>query len=152
MSQAGRLCLAEVGGATAPLGADSSATETTRYEEVERPDKKEQGFVEKPQKVYWKYHITAVLGLQIVLSAMATPSNVNDINMLVAMLAEIKRRGFEFTGRLFHADKGHDGEYNYWMIFWMGMIPTSNSEEAPPTGPRPTEGRRPRCSTRTGTG
>ena len=92
--------------------------------------------------------------MQIVLSAMATPSNVNDINMPVAMLAEIKRRGFEFTGRLFHADRGHDAEYNYWMIFWMGMIPppTSNSEEAPPTGPRPTEGRRPRCSTRTGTG
>ena len=43
---------------------------------------------------------------------MATPSNVNDINMLVAMLAEIKRRGFEFTGRLFHADRGYDGEHN----------------------------------------
>ena len=54
---------------------------------------------------------------------MATPGNVNDVNMLVAMLAEIRRRGFEFAGRLFHADRGYDAEYNYRMIFWMGMIP-----------------------------
>ena len=123
LAETARLCLAEVGGADAPLGADSSGTETTRYEQAERPDRDARGFVEKPQKIYWKYHITAVLGLQIILTAMATPGNVNDINMLVPMLDEIRRRGFDFADRLFHADKGYDAEYNYWMIFWTGMIP-----------------------------
>lgn len=107
---------------SAPLGADNSAAETTRYEEVERPDMNTRNFAEKPQKVYWKYHIMAVLGLQIILAAMATPGNVNDINMLVAMLADLRRRRFEFASRLFHVDRGYDAEYNYWMI-WMGMIP-----------------------------
>ena len=72
-----RRCLAEVGGADAPPEADSSGTEITWYEQVERPDRKARDFTEKPQKVYWKYHIMAVLGLQIILAAMATPGNVN---------------------------------------------------------------------------
>lgn len=123
LADTARLCLAEVGGATAPLGADSSGAKTTRYEEVERPDREGRDFTDKPQKAYWKYHATAVLGLQVILAAMATPGNANDVNTLVAMLAEMRRRGFEFAGRLFHADRGYDAEYNYWMIFWMGMIP-----------------------------
>lgn len=51
--------------------------------------------------------------MQIILAAMATPGNVNDVNMLVPMLAEIRRRGFKFAGRIFHADMGYDAEYNY---------------------------------------
>ena len=88
--QTARRCLAETGGAGAPLGADSSGTETARYEDVERPDKDAREFAEKPPKgLYWKYHITAVPGLQIILTAMATPGNVNDVNMLVPMPDEM---------------------------------------------------------------
>ena len=47
-----RRCLAEVGEADAQLGTDSSAAETTRYEQAKRPDKDARGFVEKPRKVY----------------------------------------------------------------------------------------------------
>ncbi len=54
---------------------------------------------------------------------MATSGKLNDVNMLVPMLDEILRRGFDFADRLFHADKGYDAEYGSWMIFWMGMIP-----------------------------
>ncbi len=73
--------------------------------------------------------------------------------MLVPMLDEIRRRGFDFAGRLFHADWGYDAEYNYRMIFWMGMIPpTSSNDGAPPTGPHLTGRRRPGCSTRTNIG
>ena len=43
----------------------------------------------RAQKVYWKYHITAVLGLQIILAAMATPGSLNDVNMLVFMLGGV---------------------------------------------------------------
>ena len=123
LAETARRCLAEVGEADAPLGADSSGAETTRYEQAERPDKDARDFVEKPQKIYWKCHITAVLGQQIILTAVATPGKLNDVNMLVPMLDEIGRRGFEFAGRLFHADMGYDAEYGSWMIFWMGMIP-----------------------------
>ncbi len=65
----------------------------------------------------------AVPGLQIILTGMAAPGKLNDINMLVPMLDEIRRRGFEFAGRLLHADRRYDAEYNYRMIFWLGIIP-----------------------------
>ena len=73
---------------------------TLGYEYVERPNREERDFVETRQKTYWKYHITAILGLQIVLAAFTTPSNINDTTMLPVMLAEIRRRGFDFVGGL----------------------------------------------------
>ena len=43
--------------------------------------------------------------------------------MLPAMLAEIKRRGFDFAGCVFDCDKGYDSDYNCGLIFEMGMTP-----------------------------
>ena len=100
VAETARHCIKEADEATGPLGADSSAAETTRYEYVERPSREERDFVETRQKTYWKYHITAILGLQIVLAAFTTPSNINDTTMLPVMLAEIRRRGFELCGEL----------------------------------------------------
>lgn len=45
-------CLVEADEAAGPLASDSSALETTRYGEAERPDRKEQDFVVLHQKVY----------------------------------------------------------------------------------------------------
>ena len=55
------------------MGADSSAAETVRYEYAERPNREERDLVETRQKTAWKYHITALLDLQIVLAALAAP-------------------------------------------------------------------------------
>ena len=123
LAETARRCIDGAGGATGPLGADSSAAETTRYADVERPDANKRDFVEKPQRIYWKYHITAILGLQIILAAFATPGSVSDMTMLPAMLAEIKRRGFDFAGCVFDCDKGYDSDYNCGLIFEMGMTP-----------------------------
>ena len=41
--------------------------------------------------------------------------------MLPVMLAEIRRRGFDFAGRLFDADRGYDSDCEE--LFWMGLIP-----------------------------
>ena len=71
LAETARRCIKEVSKATGPLGVDSSGAETTRYEDVERPDRKKRDFVETRQKTYWKYHIMAILGLQIVLAALA---------------------------------------------------------------------------------
>ena len=63
LAETASLCLAEVGGADAPLGADNSGTETSRHEDVERPDRDARGFVEKPRKAYRKYRIIAVMSM-----------------------------------------------------------------------------------------
>ena len=82
LAETARRCIIAAGRATGPLGADSNGVETTRYEAVTRPNKKERDFVETLQKQYLKYHIVAILGLQIILTAFTTASNVNDTTML----------------------------------------------------------------------
>ena len=67
LTKTATLCVAEAGSATGPLGADSSGVETTRYETVTRPLKSEKNFVEMARKAYLKYHVIAILGLQIIL-------------------------------------------------------------------------------------
>ena len=123
LAETARRRIKEMSKATGPLGADSSGAETTRYEDAERPDRTKRDFVETRQKTYWKYHITAILGLQIVLAAFTTPGNVNDTTMLPAMPDEIKRRGFDFAGHFFDGDRGYDSDDNCEKLFWMGMIP-----------------------------
>ena len=91
LAETARRCIIAAGQATGPLGADSSGVETIRYEAVTRPNKKEMDFVETLQKQYLKYHITAILGLQIILTAFTTASNVNDTTMLPVMLEMMKR-------------------------------------------------------------
>ena len=55
LAETARRCLTEAGDAAGPLASDSSALETTRYEQAERPDMKERDFVQVRQKIYWKY-------------------------------------------------------------------------------------------------
>ena len=50
LAETARRCINGAGGATGPLGADSSAAETTRYADVERPDANKRDFVEKPKE------------------------------------------------------------------------------------------------------
>ena len=97
--------------------------ETTRYEAVTRPNKKERDFVETLQKQYLKYHIVAILGLQIILTAFTTASNVNDTTMLPVMLDMMRRQGLDLSGRFFDGDKGYDSDENCEMLFEMGFIP-----------------------------
>ena len=129
LAETAHRCIREASRATGPLGVDSSGAETTRYEDVERPDRKRRDFVETRQKTYWKYHITAILGLQIVLAAFTTPGNVSDTTMLPVMLDEIKRRGFDFARHFFNGDKAYDSDENCEKLFWMGMIPQHQAEK-----------------------
>ena len=77
----------------------------------------------KNPRIYWKCHITTILGLQIILAAFATSGSVSDMTMLLAMLAEIRRRGFDIAGCVFDCDKGYDSDHNCRLIFEMGMTP-----------------------------
>ena len=123
LARTARLCMDEAAGTTGPLGADSSGVETARYETITRPLKSERDFVRMAQKEYLKYHITAVLGLQIILESEITSSRVGDITMLPAMLGEIKRQDLLPGPSIFHADRGYDSNHNCRILFEIGMIP-----------------------------
>lgn len=123
LAETAEMCLAELGGATAPLGTDSSGAETDRYRTVEKPCPELEGFVQARVKVYIKYHVTAVLGHQIILSALTTPGSANDTSALPAMLGRIRLAGFDLSGRRFNADRAYDSDLNCAMAFDMEMIP-----------------------------
>ena len=123
-------CLAETGGADAPLGADSGGAEITRYEDVEIPDKDARDFIGKHRKVstgstiarpswdcrsYWPRCPHR--------AAPAMPTSGAHAGW------DAERRGFGLAGRLSHADRWCDAEYNYWMIFWTGMIPHTKQRQ-----------------------
>ena len=123
LARTAKMCMTEAGGATGPLGADSSGVGTTRYETVARPLKKEGEFVETAQKECLKYHIIAVLGLQIVLESEITSGNVNDVTMLPPMLDGAKRQDLLAGPSVLHADRGYDSDYNCQILFEMGITP-----------------------------
>ena len=103
LARTARLCMAEADGAAGPPGADSSGVETARYGTVVRPLKRERNFVETAQE-YLKYHIVAVLGLQIMLESEITPGNVSDTAMLPPMLGETGRQGLSPGPSVLHAE------------------------------------------------
>ena len=124
-----------------PLGADSSGVETTRYETAARPDRKKGDFVETRQKAYLKYHVTAVLGLQVILEAVITPGNANDGKVLRVMLDGMRRHGPEPAPSLFNADRGYDSDENFRMLFGMSMIPNIKQRRHPAHGGRSNRGK-----------
>ena len=103
--------------------ADSSGMETIRYRMVEMPNKKERDFVVTHQKIYWKYHIAAILELCIILVAVGTPGSASDSIKPPTMLHKIGRHGFDVSGRFFNADRRCDSDGNCKKLFWMSMIP-----------------------------
>lgn len=116
-------CIEESGIETGAMAMDSSGVETDRYETAERLDKKKGKEVEKREKTYLKWHITAVLGLQIILSCAMTASNVSDTSMLRPLLAKVAKIGRSFEGWLFNADRGYDSDANCELVFGAGMLP-----------------------------
>ena len=152
LTKTATLCMDEAGSATGPLGADSSGVETTRYETVTRLLKREKNFVEMARKTYLKYHITAVLGLQIILESEITASSVNDVTMLPVMLGKMKRQGLSPGPAVFNADRRYDSDYNCGMLFEMGMIPNIKQRTAAANRGKPAEAGRPGSLTRASTG
>ena len=123
LAETARLCLEGVRDVTGPLAVDGSGMETTRYEAVERPNKKERDFVVTRQMIYWKYHIAAILGLQIILVAVGTPGSVSDSIKLPTVPHKIRRQGFDMSGRFFNADGGYDLDGNCEELSWMHIMP-----------------------------
>ena len=94
------------------LAADSTGVETDRYWMVAKPDKNRHKFTYARTKRYVKWHITALLGLQVILSCRITSSNIHDTVVLRTMLNSVEDLGRSFAGWRFNADKGYDSDGN----------------------------------------
>lgn len=116
-------CLKQAGADKGDTAADSTGAETDRYEDAVRLDKKTGKETAERVKSYLKWHIFAVVGLQVILSCAITPSSVTDTGMLPSLLEKSKKLGRSFAGWMFHADKGYDSDLNCKAVFDMEMRP-----------------------------
>ncbi len=105
------------------LAADSTGVETDRYETADWPDKIRHEFVPKRVKRYVKWHVTAAVGLQIILSCRITSNRTTDTAVLKTMLNRIAGMKGIFAGWRFNADKGYDSDSNCEAVFALGMVP-----------------------------
>ncbi len=104
------------------LASDSTGVATGRYYMVQKNVKNRHKSEVKRQK-YIKWHVTAVLGLQVILSCRITASNVADTTVLASLIEKIKKTGIAFSGSRFNADKGYDSDENFRLVFDVGMTP-----------------------------
>ena len=116
-------CLEESGIDRGAMAADSSGIETDRYADATVLDKKTLKEEAVRVKSYLKWHVLAVIGLQVILSCRTTPSNVNDTNVLPYLLDKAGKLGRSFDGWMFNADKGYDSDSNCRAVIGMGMHP-----------------------------
>ncbi len=105
------------------LAADSTGVETDRYETADRPDKIRHEFAPKRVNRYVKWHVTAVVGLQIILSCRITSNRTTDMVVLKTMLNRIARMKVIFDGWRLNADKGYGSDSNCEAVFTLDMVP-----------------------------
>ena len=116
-------CLEGSGMGTGAMAADSSGTGTDRYADATVLDKHTLKEEKVRMKSYLKWHILAVIGLQVILSCVTTPGNVNDTGVLPSLLSKAGKLGRSFDGWVFNADKGYDPDGNCRAVIGMGMHP-----------------------------
>jgi hypothetical protein len=113
LAKSARLCIAESGWVKGVVAADSTGIETDRYETVEVKLKKSR------RKISIKYHVTAVLDYNIIMSAKITSRRTADSPTLRSMLKDLP----QMEGSVFNADKAYDSDRNCRLIMAKGMKP-----------------------------
>ena len=98
--------------------------EMDRYETVEKNGLK------KRRKKYAKYHVTSILGLQIVLDSRITSSNTRDTKVLGPMIETISGQGLDMGTSIHSCDTAYDAEENFELLFEHKLDP--NIRQRPP--------------------
>ncbi len=127
-------CLKQAGVDKHDSAADSTGSETDRYEDSVRLNKKTGKETVVRVKSYLKWHVFAAVGLQVILACAMTPSSAADTDMLRPLLEKSKKPGRSFAGWWFHADKGHDSDRNCEAVFGTGMRPNIDRRKSRENG------------------
>lgn len=107
------LCIAESGWTKGIVAPDSTGIKTDRYRPVELK-------MQKTRKlITLKWHLTAILDYNIILTAQITAGNVNDSRVGGSMLKRLPR----LEGSVFDADRGYDSDRNCRLAMEKGMKP-----------------------------
>ena len=115
LTRVARACMNVSGWTSGSTGSDGSGVETDKYATITKEGKR--------RKIYLKYHISAILGLQIVLDAVITPSNVHDMKVLKPMIRTIQSQGIDLAGCTHNCDGAYDWEDNFALLFSINVTP-----------------------------
>ena len=111
LAQTARMCMETAGWISGSTASDSSGVEMDRHETVMKNG------LEKRRKKYAKYHVTAILGLQIVLDSRITSSNTHDTKVLGPMIETISEQGLDMGPSTHSCDIAYDAEENFKLLF-----------------------------------
>ena len=101
------------------VAPDSTGVKTDRYQTVELK-------MQKTRKlIILKWHVTAILDYNIILTAQITAGNVNDSRIGGSMLERLPR----MEGSVFDADRGYDSNRNCMRAYQKGMKPNIKQRE-----------------------
>jgi hypothetical protein len=113
LSKTATLCIAESGWVKGIVAPDSTGVKTDRYQTVELK-------MQKTRKIITlKWHVTAILDYNIILTAKITDGDVNDSRIGGLMLQRLPR----MEGSIFDADRGYDSNRNCMLAYGRGMKP-----------------------------
>jgi hypothetical protein len=119
LSKTATLCIAESGWVKGIVAPDSTGVKTDRYQTVELK-------MQKTRKlITLKWHVTAILDYNIILTAQITAGNVNDSRIGGLMLERLPR----MEGSVFDADRGYDSNRNCMRAYQKGMKPNIKQRE-----------------------
>lgn len=113
LSRTAALCIAESGWIKGIVAPDSTGVKTDRYQTVELK-------MQKTRKtITLKWHVTAILDYNIILTAKITSGKANDSRIGGSMLQRLPR----MEGSVLDADRGYDSDKNCMRAFQKGMKP-----------------------------
>jgi len=119
LSRTAVLCIAESGWVKGIVAPDSMGVKTDRYQTVELK-------MQKTRKlINLKWHVTAILDYNIILTAKITSGKANDSRVGGSMLEHLPR----MEGSIFDADRGYDSNRNCMRAYQKGMKPNMKQRE-----------------------
>ena len=107
------LCIAESGWVKGVVAPDSTGVKTDRYQTVELKMQKTRRIITL------KWHVTAILDYNIILTARITSGKANDSRIGGSMLQRLPR----MEGSFFDGDRGYDSNRNFKLAYEKGMKP-----------------------------
>ena len=117
LTKTAQMCMETAGWTSGSTASDSSGVEMDRYETVKKDG------LEKRRKKYDKYHVAAILGLQIIPDSKITPGDTHDAKVLGPMMETIKEQKLDMCPSTHSCDTAYDAEENFKLLFEQKLDP-----------------------------
>ena len=121
LAKTAQMCMETAGWTSGSTASDSSGAEMDRYETVKKDG------LEKRRKKYAKYHVAAILGLQIIPDSRITPGGTHDTKVPGPMMGTIKGQELDMGPSTHGCDTASTPRKTSSCALIINWIPTSEA-------------------------